>query len=365
MCIRDRPHADLQVLDWRAAALLLRQGDIGYAEAYQRGWIATGDMRQLFTLAQRNREALERAVSGRRWALWLRCWVHRVLNDNSRRGSRRNISAHYDLGNDFYRLWLDEGMTYSAALFPEGHPEADAGADLQQLTRAQNSKYDRVLAQLNAQPGQTVLEIGCGWGGFAERAARAGLKVHGITLSHEQLAWAQARIEQAGLQDRVTLSLCDYRDVTQTFDHIVSIEMIEAVGEKHWPTYFSTLRRCLRPGGHAVIQAIDIGDERYAQYRAGTDFIQQYIFPGGMLPSPSRMREQCAAAGLAVRDALDFGLDYARTLAAWAHAFEAALPRVRALGYDERFVRLWRMYLVYCEVGFRERQIGVKHWTLA
>ncbi|MDN3577313.1 cyclopropane-fatty-acyl-phospholipid synthase family protein [Chitinimonas viridis] len=350
------PHAELQVHDWRAATAILRQGDIGFAESYKQGWVDSSDMLALFTLALRNEAAMSQAVNGRWWALLLKRLAHLVLRDNNRRGSRRNISAHYDLGNPFYQLWLDPSMSYSAALFQPGAEQT--------LEAAQWAKYDRILDQLNAAPGQTVLEIGCGWGGFAERAAQRGLKVHGVTLSTEQLAWAQARMARLGLSEQVSLTLTDYRDIEGQFDHIVSIEMVEAVGERWWPTYFGKLASLRKPGGRVVIQSIDIVDERFESYRSGTDFIQQYIFPGGMLPSPQRFEAQARAAGLLVLDQLEFGLDYAATLRLWRMRFEEALETVRAQGYDEAFIRLWRMYFIYCEAGFREGRTGVRQWTL-
>lgn len=351
-----QPHAELQVHDWRAAGVILRQGDIGFAESYKLGWVDSNDLLAVFTLALRNEDAVERALHGHWWALLAKRIAHLLLRDNNRRGSRRNISAHYDLGNGFYQLWLDPSMSYSAGIFLPEH----AG----DLEAAQWAKYDRILDELDAQPGQTVLEVGCGWGGFAERAARRGLKVHGITLSKEQLAYAQARMARAGLDGLVTLSLTDYRDVAGQFDHIVSIEMIEAVGERWWPSYFAMLARLRKPGGKVVIQAIDIADARFEAYRSGTDFIQQYIFPGGMLPSPERFVQQAQRVGLRVLSEFEFGLDYAETLRQWRLRFEAQLDAVRAEGFDEAFIRLWRMYYLYCEAGFRERRTGVRQWTL-
>ncbi|GAB3249383.1 class I SAM-dependent methyltransferase [Chitinimonas naiadis] len=350
------PHAELHLHDWRAASQILRHGDIGFAEAYRQNWLDTPDMLALFELALKNEAALDAAVNGRWWSLLLKRLSHLILRDNNRRGSRRNISAHYDLGNAFYALWLDPSMSYSSALFDE-----QAGQDME---AAQRAKYDRILNQLGATPGQTILEIGCGWGGFAERAARRGLNVHGITLSTEQLNWARQRMADNGLDAQVTLSLTDYRDLTGQYDHIVSIEMIEAVGERWWPSYFATLKRCLKPGGKVAIQAIDIADETYPSYRRSTDFIQQYIFPGGMLPSPDILARRASDAGFQVRDRFDFAADYATTLRYWRDRFEAALDQVRAQGYDEGFIRLWRMYFVYCEAGFRAGRTGVKQWIL-
>lgn len=348
-------HASLHIYDWRAAGLILRQGDVGFAESLRRGWVDSPNLLALFTLALRNEQVSE-AVDGHWWALLLKKLSHWVLKDNSRKGSRRNIVSHYDVGNAFYRLWLDPSMTYSAGWF-----EGDLTRSLQV---AQDAKYDRILNQLQATPGQTVLEVGCGWGGFAERAAQRGLNVVGITLSDAQLEWATQRLHEAGLSQQVSLRLQDYRDVPEQYDHIVSIEMFEAVGLLHWPSYFQMLARCLKPGGRAVVQTIDIQDQRFDTYRRGTDFIQQFIFPGGMLPSPSRFEKECEAAGLRVHETLSFGLDYAETLKRWTQQFEASLSSIREQGYDDAFIRIWRMYLAYCEAGFREQRTDVKQWTL-
>ena len=341
--------ATLQVHDLSLFSRLLAKGDIGLAEAYLDGHWDSPDIAGLLTLLAANREVLRRALYGH-WpsllAARLRHWTHR----NSRRGSRRNIMAHYDLGNDFYRLWLDETMSYSAALY--GDP-ADSLAD------AQRAKYRRILQRIGGRPGQRVLEIGCGWGGFAEAATADDLAVTGLTLSPAQLAWAKTRVPDADLR------LQDYRDIGERYDHVVSIEMFEAVGERWWPTYFRTLARALQPGGTAVVQSITIGDDLFAAYRRGTDFIQQYIFPGGMLPSRAVFREQSARQGLAVRDEYAFGLDYARTLAEWRQRFEAAWPELTKLGFDETFRRLWRLYLCYCEAGFRAGSIDVVQFELA
>jgi cyclopropane-fatty-acyl-phospholipid synthase len=351
----DAPHAELRIQDWRAAGRILRQGDVGFAESLRRGWLDCPDLLALFTLAMLN-EKLSAAVNGHWWALLVKRVTHWVFRDNSRRGSRRNIMSHYDLGNDFYKLWLDPSMTYSAGIFGQS-------ANLS-LEESQDAKYDRILDQLGARPGQTILEVGCGWGGFAERAARRGLDVVGITLSDAQLEWAQRRIDRAGLSDRVSLRLQDYRDVTGQFDHIVSIEMFEAVGLLHWRNYFQMLAKSLKPGGRIVVQTIDIAEEHFEAYRDGTDFIQQYIFPGGMLPSPTRFRLECQRAGLVSIDTQSFGLDYAETIKRWALKFEEQISAIREQGFDDAFIRIWRMYLAYCEAGFRERRTDVKQWTL-
>lgn len=344
------PHATLALADWGVCADMLSKGDIGLAGAFIDGRADCGDLTQLLLLGALNEQAVEQAIHGRWWATLtyrLRHW----LRPNSRRGSRKNIHAHYDLGNDFYRLWLDEGMTYSSALF---------GTDMtRSLADAQTAKYARILQALEAQPGQHILEVGCGWGGFAEHAARAGCRVTGITISQAQLEYAQRRIAAAGLQERVELRLQDYRDVEGQFDHVVSIEMFEAVGESYWPGYFAMLRDRLRRGGRVLLQSITIADAKFERYRKGTDFIQQYIFPGGMLPSPERLQEVAATQGLAVAGMYRFGLDYAETLRRWHEQFNVAAPRVQAQGFDERFMRTWRFYFAYCEAGFRARATDV------
>ncbi|UCV29025.1 SAM-dependent methyltransferase [Ferribacterium limneticum] len=339
----------LQVRDEAMFGMVLARGDIGLAEAYLDGYWDSPDVTGLLTLLARNREVLRKAVYGS-WRNLLAARIRHWLNRNSRAGSKRNIMAHYDLGNDFYQLWLDPTMSYSAAIYRE----ADDGS----LEAAQHAKYNRILNCLKAGPGQRVLEIGCGWGGFAEKAAQQGLAVTGLTLSPAQLAWAQNRVPAADLR------LQDYRDTQEQFDHVVSIEMFEAVGERFWPSYFKTVAKALKQDGRAVIQSITIRDDLFASYRRGTDFIQQYVFPGGMLPSRQAFRAAAAKQGLVVRNEYAFGLDYARTLAEWRHAFEAKWPQIAALGFDEHFRRLWRMYLCYCEAGFLAGNIDVVQFEL-
>ena len=343
----------MQVRDEAVFGRILARGDIGLAESYLDGDWECSDLPGLLTLLAANRDTLGRAVYGA-WPSLLAARLRHWLNGNSRSGSARNIMAHYDLGNAFYSLWLDPGMSYSAALF--------AGDDTTTLDDAQRAKYRRILDRISASAGQRVLEIGCGWGGFAEMAVADGLAVTGLTLSPAQLAWARERVPEADLR------LQDYRELRATaerYDHVVSIEMFEAVGERYWPDYFRTLASVLEPGGRAVVQSIVIGDALFARYRRGTDFIQQYIFPGGMLPSPSAFRAAAAKQGLAVVGEFAFGADYARTLAIWRNAFEANWPRIAALGFDERFRRLWRMYLAYCEAGFLAGNVDVIQFELA
>ena len=340
----------LQVHDEAMFGQVLARGDIGLAESYLDGHWDSPDITGLLALLAKNRDALKQAVYGS-WRKLLAARLRHWLNGNSRTGSKRNIMAHYDLGNDFYKLWLDPSMSYSSALY--------RAVDDGDLATAQRAKYRRILRRLQAEAGHSVLEIGCGWGGFAELAVQDGLQVTGLTLSPAQLAWAQQRVPGADLR------LQDYRDTNEQFDHIVSIEMFEAVGERWWPIYFRTVARALKPGGRAVIQSITIRDDLFADYRKGTDFIQQYVFPGGMLPSRSAFRAAAARQGLAVHGEYAFGADYARTLAEWRHAFEANWPQIAALGFDEQFRRLWRMYLCYCEAGFLAGNIDVVHFELA
>ena len=344
------PGVTMQVNDEAVFARVLAKGDIGLAEAYLDGEWDSPDVTALLTLLARNRDALRDAVYGS-WRQLLVARLRHWFNRNSRAGSKRNIMAHYDLGNDFYRRWLDPGMSYSSALF-DGTPD-------QPLQAAQDAKYRRILDRLAAEPGQRVLEIGCGWGGFAEMATRDGLAVTGLTLSPAQLAWARQRVPSADLR------LQDYRDTAERFDHVVSIEMFEAVGERWWPTYFRTVANALKSEGRAVIQSITIRDDLFAEYRRGTDFIQQYIFPGGMLPSRAEFRMQAARQGLVVREEFAFGVDYARTLALWRDAFDVHWPQVAALGFDEPFRRLWRLYLSYCEAGFLAGNVDVVQFELA
>jgi cyclopropane-fatty-acyl-phospholipid synthase len=348
--------AELRLRDWAMCRHVITGGDVAFAESYMNGGWETPDLVALLTLMACNQRALEQAFYGRRWRQLLLRLRHLVRN-NSRRRAPRNIAAHYDLGNEFYGLWLDPTMTYSAALFD--------GDISRPLEAAQEAKYARVLRQIaSSQPGQ-LLEIGCGWGGFAETAARAGWSVTGVSLSAAQTAYARGRLARAGCTDRVSLRLQDYRDVSGRYDGVASIEMFEAVGERYWPAFFDTVRRALKPGARACIQTITIADERFAQYRRGSDFIQQYIFPGGMLASPLRFAEEAYRAGLEVTDVYRFGRDYAETLKRWLSAFDARLDTVRAQGFDNRFIRCWRFYLAYCAAGFASETTDVAQYTLS
>ena len=357
------PRAALRLHNWRVFERALRSGDIGFAESYVDGDWSTPDLAALLRLFIRNRTHIEAVVYGSWWGSLLHRLKH-LLNRNSRRGSAKNIHAHYDLGNEFYRLWLDPTMSYSAAWFEGRDPR---GID---LPSAQHAKVRRALREAGVRPGSRVLEIGCGWGGLAEIAAQEfGAQVTGVTLSSEQLAWAQSRMQNAGLDHQVDLRYQDYRDLpaehaAEPFDAIVSIEMFEAVGREYWAGYFQTVRRQLKPGARACIQTITIRDELFERYVRGSDFIQQYVFPGGLLPSPSEFRKAAARAGLQVVNELAFGPDYAETLRRWRADFLRHEPQVREQGFDLRFVRLWEFYLAYCEAAFDTGSTDVMQFTL-
>ncbi len=334
---------------WRALLRLLHRGEIGFAEGYIAGDWNSPDLQALMQFTADNEAPLERLAERPAWQRRLDRFRHR-LHRNSRRGSKANIRFHYDLGNEFYRQWLDSTMSYSSALFSKGD---------EALETAQQRKYLRLLERLHAEPGAHILEIGCGWGGFAEAAARQGYRVTGITLSQEQLDYARERVARAGLSDRVELRLQDYRDLRGQYDHIVSIEMFEAVGEEWWPTYFDKLRECLRPGGRAALQVITIDETVFPRYRDSADFIQLYVFPGGMLPPVPRFNAIADAAGLNRLEQDYFGMDYALTLRRWFEEVRRSSDIIQALGYGESFLRMWRYYLAYCEVGFRTRRVDL------
>ncbi|MBZ0250870.1 MAG: cyclopropane-fatty-acyl-phospholipid synthase family protein [Burkholderiales bacterium] len=350
------PSADLEIRDWKAVGRMVRAAEIGVAECWRDGLIATSDMTALLRLCEANQQALEAVWYGNPVVAFLYRVAH-WLRPNTKAGSRRNIHAHYDLGNDFYALWLDRTMTYSSALFTQGTDGS--------LERAQEAKYERMLDELGVESGHHVLEVGCGWGGFAEYAVRTrGCRWTGITISQAQLDFARERIRRAGLEGRVELRFQDYRDLSGQYDRIVSVEMIEAVGERWWPAYFARLRDCLVPGGRAMIQAITIDEAAFAKYRGTSDFIREYIFPGGMLASPERLARHGRDAGLAVREPFRFGPHYAETLRRWREAVDAREREIKALGFNERFLAIWRFYLHYCEVGFDARRIDVIHLGL-
>lgn len=352
--------------DWQALERTLKSGDIGLAEGYIAGEWDSPDLAALLRLCMANRDHVQSLVYGSWWGR-LGYRLRHLLQRNTRAGSARNIHAHYDLGNDFYRMWLDPGMSYSAAWFQGRTGQALRNADLQE---AQQAKLRRTLDEVRLQPGQRLLEIGCGWGGLAEAAAQEfGARVTGVTLSREQLVWGQQRMQQAGLADAVELRYQDYRDLParhagEPFDAIVSIEMFEAVGREYWRGYFQTLRDCLKPGGLACIQTITLREDLFARYLRSTDFIQQYIFPGGLLPSIPAFEQEARRAGLVVERRMAFGRDYAETLRRWRQSFEERLEAVRAQGFDERFVRIWTFYLAYCEAAFDTGNTDVVQFTL-
>ena len=365
----DAPHASMTLHNWAVCEATLKSGDIGFAESYIAGDWTTPDLTGLMRLFLVNRREVEDLIFGTWWGR-LAYRVRHLLNRNSKSNSRKNIHAHYDLGNAFYSLWLDETMNYSSAWWAD--PEMD-------LPTAQRAKVARALDQVNVRAGDRVLEVGCGWGALAEMATvERGASVTGVTLSTEQLAFAQERLARQGVAlagaaretawrwpVQADLRLQDYRDIDDgPYDAVCSIEMIEAVGREYWPTYFETLHRVLKPGGRACIQSITIDDALYERYIRSTDFIQQYVFPGGCLPSPSVFEAQARAAGFEVVDRFAFGPDYGRTLALWREAFLRQQDAVRALGFDTRFMRIWEFYLCYCEAGFAEGDIDVMQFTL-
>ena len=349
------PVAEIHIHNVDVFARLIREGDLGFCEAYLDGWWSTPDLQAFLDLVHAGNDdiydgflGLKIARAYERFRFW--------LQSNSKSQARKNISYHYDLGNDFYKLWLDDTMTYSSALFQTGQESLEA---------AQIAKYASMVDQMGAQPGDHVLEIGCGWGGFAEYAARErGLKVTGLTISREQHDYAVDRIACAGLSDQVEIKMQDYRDETGLYDGIASIEMFEAVGEKYWPVYFKTLRDRLKPGKQATLQIITVQHPRWQIYRNTVDFIQKYIFPGGMLPSPVVLREEVQKAGLEVAGSIEFGESYSQTLRRWYDTFNDRWDEVAALGFDDRFRRMWNFYLTSCAATFHFRNCDVTQITV-
>ncbi len=329
-------------------------GSIGFAEGFIAGDWHSEDLTSLLWVLAVNGQGDYRPA-GASLATRVLNRVRHHFNSNSRQGSRRNIAYHYDLGNDFYHCWLDPGMTYSAGVFQH---------DDDTLEEAQTQKYERMLALTGARPGQEILEIGCGWGGFAEHAGRQDMNVTGVTLSGRQLTWARERLLRAGLSARSDVRFQDYRDIEGKFDQIVSIEMFEAVGERYWPVFMKKVAQLLKPGGRAALQIITIADEAFERYRREPDFIQRYIFPGGMLPSVRAFDAAVSHAGLTVGEREFDGTGYARTLRLWHERFVKHTEALSELGLDERFQRMWRYYLAYCEAGFRSRRIDLMRVTL-
>ncbi|MDI1272072.1 cyclopropane-fatty-acyl-phospholipid synthase family protein [Polaromonas sp.] len=356
----EAPTASLRLVNWKVCSAALRSGDIGFAESFIAGDWTTPHLTELLRVLIVNRKEVEDVIYGT-WLGRLAYRVKHLLNRNTKANSQKNIHAHYDLGNAFYELWLDSTMNYSSAIFET--PQTS-------MKDAQHAKVRRALRMAGVKAGDRVLEIGCGWGALAEMATTEfDASVVGVTLSTEQLAWAQQRMARAGAADKADLRLQDYRDIGKTsgdapFDAICSIEMVEAVGREYWPTYFQAVARLLKPGGLACVQSIVIADELFERYVSSTDFIQQYIFPGGCLPCPKEFRAQARAAGLEVIDEFSFGQDYAHTLRLWREQFMAQESRVLQLGFDKRFIRIWEFYLAYCEAAFAQANTDVVQYTL-
>lgn len=350
------PQGRLIIHDFRFVGRVLAAADIGFGEGYMAGEWDTPDLSALLEVFTLNFDHLEKLVTGNPWARTFNFLTH-LFNRNSRSGSRRNIYAHYDLGNAFYSRWLDPGMTYSSARYETPN---------ETLSQAQTNKYAALARQIDLRPDHHVLEIGCGWGAFAEFAAKdVGAKVTALTISPSQYDFARKRLFEKGLADRADVRLLDYRDVEGKFDRVASIEMFEAVGEAYWPRYFAKVRDVLKPGGQAGIQVITIKDELFKVYRQRSDFMRKYIFPGGMLPCETRLKEETDRAGLEWSAISRFGQNYAQTLAEWGTRFEAAWDDIKGLGFDDRFGRLWRFYLSYCEAAFRTGRTDVVQVTLA
>ena len=349
------PVAEVHVHNDDLFARLIRDGDLGFCDAYLEGWWSTPDLQAFMDFVHGDNNEVYDSFPGKNLLQMyekLRFW----LQSNSKRQAKRNISYHYDLGNDFYALWLDDTMTYTSAVFETGQ---------ESLEKAQTAKYASMVDQMGAQAGDHVLEIGCGWGGFAEYAARErGLRVTGLTISEEQYKFAVDRIEKAGLSDLVTFKLQDYRDERGKYDGIASIEMFEAVGQRYWPTYFSSVKECLKPGKNATLQIITVEDARWDVYNRGVDFIQKYIFPGGMLPSPTVLREEIESAGLQVARSIEFGESYSQTLRRWHETFNEKWDHVANLGFDDRFRRMWNFYLTSCAATFLSGNCDVTQITI-
>ncbi len=342
--------ADLQINHWAVIDRLITHGDVGFGEDYMAGKWTTSNLLGLMRVAAANLAVLDRYFHTNLW-LKLLCWCKHRLLFNTLKRSRQNVHEHYDLGNDFYALWLDKSMTYSCGLF-------GGNSDLS-LFDAQKAKYNRILQRLSPSPGDHIVEIGCGWGGFMEAAAQHGCQVAGVTLSDEQAKYAKERLKNANMSAITEVRLQDYRELSGTFDGLVSIGMFEHVGESYWPTYMKDVHAFLKPGGKAVIQTITIAEERFKEYRDGSDFLREHIFPGGMLPSRQRFEAVAQGAGLRVNDVFEFGIDYAITLERWLSNFDMNLEAVRALGYSDSFIRKWQFYLASCAGMFRAGMINV------
>lgn len=336
-------------------ARLIREGDLGFCEAYMEGWWSTPDLMAFLDFVHDGNDDIYDGFPGQTFVRAYERMRH-WLKSNTKRQAKKNISAHYDLGNDFYAEWLDDTMTYSSALFETGQEDLEA---------AQTAKYRQMVDEMGAQPGDHVLEIGCGWGGFAEYAAgQRGLRVTALTISQEQHDYAVKRIADAGLSDRVEIKMQDYRDEAGQYDGIASIEMFEAVGERYWPVYFETLKRCLKPGANATLQIITVQHRRWLTYRNGVDFIQKYIFPGGMLPSDPVLDQHITESGLSLKNHVYFGQSYSQTLRRWHERFNERWARIKPMGFDDRFQLMWNFYLCSCAATFRSKNCDVVQVTV-
>lgn len=335
---------------------LLREGQLGFCDAYLDGQWSTPDLQAFMDYIHADNDEVFDSFPGQKLVQFYERFRFR-MQGNSKGQARKNISYHYDLGNDFYGLWLDKTMTYSSAIFADGQ---------ESLEKAQTAKYASMVDQMGVEAGDHVLEIGCGWGGFAEYAAKErGLNVTCLTISKEQIKYSQDRITAAGLQDLVTFKLQDYRDETGVYDGIASIEMFEAVGEKYWPSYFKTIHDRLKPGAQATLQIITVRNDRFDVYRKSVDFIQKYIFPGGMLPSPAVLAQQVEKAGLNVVKSIEFGESYSQTLRRWHDTFNDKWDQVVAMGFDDRFRRMWNFYLTSCAATFHYGNCDVTQITIS
>ena len=350
------PLINVKVKAWTAFDLVFNKGDLGLAEAIVGDLLEVDDVAALVEWACRNDQDLGQTLYGT-WYGTLAAKIRHYLNRNERTQAQKNIMAHYDLGNEFYSLWLDPSMTYSSAIFK---------SPTQSLQEAQTEKYDRIIDSLNLKESDHLLEIGCGWGGFFSRAVeKTGCQITAVANSPEQVRFNLTKIKNNKMDKHVKVIQQDYRDIQGTFDKVASIEMIEAVGEQYWNSFFGKVRSSLKSKGHAVIQGITIREDLFYSYKKSTDFIQQYVFPGGMLLTNGIFREMSDKHSLSLQDTFEFGIDYADTLKAWRHNFNKALPHVRAMGFDERFIRLWNLYLSYCEGAFRAKRINVGQYTFA
>jgi cyclopropane-fatty-acyl-phospholipid synthase len=342
------PDCEFQLKSWQVFDNVIDKGEVAFGEDYMNGNWTTNDLSAVMNFLAANQDHFDSVIYGNLlFKLYFK--IHRFLRRNTKENSKGNISYHYDLGNDFYTLWLDKSMTYSSALYNEAA----------ELEEAQKNKYLRILEKLDLKPRSHILEVGCGWGGFAETAARSGHRVTAITISKEQQEYAKERIKAAGLSDLVEIRLIDYRDLKQKYDGIVSIEMFEAVGKKFWPTYFRKLQRALKPGAKAIIQTIIIEDKYAKSYQKSSDFIRQYIFPGGMLPSLRQFAHSARQGGLKIKTTFEFGQDYALTLDQWHKNFDAKIQEVLSMGFKDDFIRMWKFYLGICSAGFRFRRVNV------